>query len=74
MKNTDGSELTDLAGYVVRYGENSGSSGRDIYLPASATGAEVSNLSTGDWYFQVAARNTQNVLSQFSPALTQSVP
>ena len=66
-KNTDGSPLTNLAGYVVRYGTSSTALNNKISVAsASATGVEITNLSPGNWDFAVSAINTANVEGQFS--------
>jgi hypothetical protein len=66
-KNTDGTPLTNLAGYVVRYGTSSTALNNKISVAsASATGVEITNLSPGNWDFAVSAINTANVESQFS--------
>jgi hypothetical protein len=66
-KNTDGSPLTNLAGYVVRYGASSTALNNKISVAsASATGVEITNLSPGNWDFAVSAINTANVEGQFS--------
>ena len=73
-ENTDGSRLTNLAGYVVRYGTSSTSlNSRISVASASATGVEITNLSPGNWQFQVAAVNTANVVGQFSAIVAKSI-
>jgi truncated hemoglobin YjbI len=73
-ENTDGSRLTNLAGYVVRYGTSSTALNTQISVPsASATGVEITNLSPGNWYFGVAAINTANVESQFSAIVGKTI-
>ena len=65
--NTNGTPLTNLAGYVIRYGTSSAALNNKISVAsASATGVEITNLSPGNWDFAVSAINTANVESQFS--------
>jgi hypothetical protein len=65
--NTNGSPLTNLAGYVIRYGTSSTALNTQISVAsASTTGMEITNLSPGNWYFEVAAINTANAEGQFS--------
>ena len=65
--NTNGSPLTNLAGYVIRYGTNAGALSAAISLGSpNATSTEIGNLTPGTWYFEVAAINTANVESSFS--------
>jgi hypothetical protein len=73
-ENTDGSRLTNLAGYVIRYGINSAALKTQISVAsASATGVEITNLSPGNWHFEIAAINTANVLSQFSAIVGKTI-
>jgi hypothetical protein len=73
-ENTDGSRLTNLAGYVIRYGTSSTALHTQISVPsATATGVEITNLSPGNWYFGVAAINTANVESQFSAIVGKTI-
>jgi len=59
--------LTNLAGYVIRYGTSSTALNTQISVgSANTTDLEIENLSPGNWYFEVAAINTANVESQFS--------
>jgi hypothetical protein len=54
--NTNGSPLTDLAGYHIRYGTSPDSLTRVIDLAGSgATEFEVSGLTPGTYYFSVSA-------------------
>ncbi len=72
--NTDGSPLTNLAGYVIHYGTSSTALNNKISLAsASATGAEITNLSAGNWQFAVSAINTANVESQFSAIVGKTI-
>ena len=65
-KNTNGTPLTNLAGYVVQYGTNSAALNTRISVgSANSTGVEIENLSPGTWYFEVAAVNSAGVQSQF---------
>ena len=74
-KNTDGSPLMNLAGFVIRYGTGSAALlDKQISITsASATSAEVSNLSTGYWYFKVCAINAANLQSEFSAIVGKAI-
>jgi hypothetical protein len=73
-ENTDGSQLTNLAGYVVRYGTSSTALNTQISVPsANATAVEVTNLTPGNWHFQVAAINTLKVQGQFSTIVDKTI-
>jgi len=65
--NTNGSALTDLASYRVRYGRDS--STLDQSAPVNNPGLTtytVENLSAGTWYFAVVAVNAAGVESDLS--------
>jgi hypothetical protein len=69
--NTDGSPLTNLAGYVVRYG--TAPDALDIQVRIDNPGLVtyvVSDLAPATWYFQVVAFNSVGVES--SPSATGS--
>jgi len=73
-ENTNGTPLTDLAGYVIRYGTSSTALNNKISVAsASATGAEITNLSPGNWSFAVSAINTANVESQLSAIVGKTI-
>jgi hypothetical protein len=74
-QNTDGSPLTNLAGYVVRYGTSAAALSSQISIGSpDSTDVEISNLAAGNWYFEVAAINTANVESQFSALASKAIP
>jgi hypothetical protein len=55
-ERTDGSALTDLAGYKVYYGKNSSSLTHVVNIKnAGQTSHYVENLDAGTWYFAVTA-------------------
>ena len=55
-QNTNGSVLTDLAGYKVHYGTSAGTMNTVVVIAnPSLTTYLVSNLSAGTWYFGVNA-------------------
>jgi hypothetical protein len=63
-QNTDGSSLTDLAGYRVYYGQDPSaqSSSVEITDPA-ATGTSIAPLAVGTWYFAISSFNKAGVES-----------
>ena len=73
--NTDGSALTDLAGYYVTYGTSPASLTRSVQVAsAGTTSYTVTNLTSGTWYFAVASyttSGTQSAPSQVSSATVQ---
>ena len=57
--NTNGTALTDLAGYHIYYGTSVGALNSFIDVPGAATTEyEISNLSSGTYYFIVVAYNS----------------
>jgi Putative Ig domain len=73
-ENTDGSRLTNLTGFVIRYGTSSTALKTEIsVISAGATGVEITNLSPGNWQFEVAAINTSKVKSQFSAIVSKTI-
>jgi len=61
-KNVDGSPLTDLAGYVVRFGTDpAGLSETLSLLDPELTTIVVEDLAVGIWHFTIASRNSTRV-------------
>jgi hypothetical protein len=70
-ENTNGSALTNLAGYVINYGTSAKALDQQVRIAsAGITTYVVSNLSPGTWYFNVTAYAASN--SQSSPSSTVS--
>lgn len=69
--NTDGSPLTNLAGYVIRYGTSPTDLATEVRITnAGLTTYVVSDLVPATWYFQVSAFNSSGVES--APSATAS--
>ena len=65
--NTNGSALSDLAGYHIYYGTSAGSMTQTVNVPsASATSYVVGSLSTGTWYFGITAYTNTGLESALS--------
>lgn len=63
-ENTDGSPITDLAGYRLRYGRDPGQLSEVQSIPnPGITTAVVENLARGTWYFSVSAYNRDGLES-----------
>jgi hypothetical protein len=61
-ENTNGTPATNLAGYHIYYGTNPAALDSVIDVPgAQTTQYEISNLSSGTYYFAVAAYNSLGV-------------
>jgi hypothetical protein len=73
-ENTNGSPLTNLAGYDIHYGTSSGSLTKKISIsnPGIATYV-VSNLTAGKYYFAVAAVNSAGTESPLSAQVSATV-
>jgi Putative Ig domain len=73
-ENTDGTALTNLAGYVINYGTASTSLNQQVKIAsAGITSYVVSNLSPGTWYFTVTAYSASNTESAPSGAVSYTV-
>lgn len=69
--NTDGSPLTNLAGYVIRYGTSQNDLATEVRITnPGLTAYMVTDLTPATWYFQVSAYNTSGVES--APSATAS--
>ncbi len=71
---TDGSPLTNLAGYRIRYGTASGSYPNLIDIPnGGLTSAVVENLSAATWYFVASAYDTTGAESNYSSQVSKTI-
>jgi hypothetical protein len=63
-KNEDGTTLSNLAGYKVRYGLSASSLTQVVdVVGAAVTSAAIEGLSTGTWYFSIASYTSTGVES-----------
>lgn len=73
--NTNGSSLTDLAGFYVYYGTSQSDLSQSVQVASpSETSYTVGNLAAGTWYFAVtayASDGTQSALSNVESAAIQ---
>jgi hypothetical protein len=73
-ENTNGTPLTNLAGYVIHYGTSSAALTNKISVAsATVTDVEIANLSPGYWQFEVAAINTANVEGEGSAIVGKTI-
>ena len=73
-ENLDGSPLTDLAGYEIRYGQDSSDLSETVLLDNPSLSLYViENLTNGIWYFAVAAVNSQGVRSPLSDVASKTI-
>jgi Fibronectin type III domain len=72
--NTNGSALTNLAGYRVYYGTSSGALNQSVDVPnAGATDYVVQDLTAGTWYFAVAAYTNTGLQSSYSSVVSKTI-
>ncbi|MGH8201217.1 MAG: fibronectin type III domain-containing protein [Steroidobacteraceae bacterium] len=73
-ENTNGTALTNLAGYDIHYGTSSGDYTQKVSVsnPGIATYV-VDNLTPGTYYFSVGAVNSQGVESPLSSEVAATV-
>lgn len=73
-QNVDGSPLTDLAGYEIRYGQSSADLSETVQLDNPSLNVYViENLTSGTWYFAVTAVNSQGVTSPLSNVASKTI-
>jgi len=75
MVNTNGTTLTDLAGYRIYYGTSAGNLSQVIQLPGTAlTTYVISNLSSATWYFGMTAYDSAGLESALSNLGSKAIP
>ena len=73
-ENTDGSLLTDLAGFRIYYGTSPGNYPYQITInDPGATSFVVGSLSQGNWYFVSTAFNLTGMESNYSNMATKVI-
>jgi hypothetical protein len=73
-QNTDGTALTDLAGFVITYGDSADNLSQSIAVDnPSVTTYVVENLTNGTWHFAVQAVNARGVASFNSGLATKTI-
>lgn len=73
-ENSDGSPLTDLAGYRIHYGITQGNYSEQIQIDnPGLTTYVVENLSPNTWYFVATSFDTEGIESQFSGVAVKTV-
>ena len=74
-QNTDGSALTNLAGYHIYYGASPGNLNQSVLLAnAGLTTYVLGNLASGTWYFEVDDYTTSGVESAISNMVSKAIP
>ena len=73
-QNTDGSALTDLAGYKIYYGKSSANPDKVITITsAGITRYVIENLTAATWYFSMTSYNSTGVESSRSTAVSKTI-
>ncbi|HVZ33095.1 MAG TPA: putative Ig domain-containing protein, partial [Polyangiaceae bacterium] len=73
-QNTDGSSLTNLAGYRVYWGKTQGSLSNSVTLTNSGlTSYVVEGLTPATWYFATTAINAQGNESAYSNVVSKAI-
>ena len=72
--NTDGSPLTDLAGFCVHYGLTSGVYGQSVDVGSSSSATVVGLQEGRTYYFAVRAYNSAMVQSDYSGEFSCTAP
>jgi hypothetical protein len=74
-QNTNGTAITNLAGYQINYGASASALTQSLQIPnPAATTGTVSALTTGTWYFAVVSYNTDGSSSSLSSVVSKSFP
>lgn len=72
--NTNGSALTDLAGYIIYYGTSPTSLTKSVSVPsAGATDHVVQGLTGGTWYFAIKAYTSGGLQSSYSSMVSRTI-
>jgi len=73
-ENTDGSTLTDLAGYKIRYGTSPGSYDTTVTINnPGLTSYLIENLGSADWYFVMTSFNASGIESSYSSEVSKTI-
>ena len=73
-QNTNGTPLTNLAGYRIYYGTSQTAMTQSVQIPNSGIATYViSNLSPGTWYFSIRDYTSANVESDASAVVTTAI-
>ena len=73
-ENTNGTPLTNLAGYLIHYGTSPTALTNTVQVTnPNAVSYEITNLSPGTWYFSVSSYTTTNVQSNGSAVASKTI-
>jgi len=73
-KNTDGTTLTNLAGYKISYGTSSTNLSKTVQIAnAGISSYVVDGLASGTWYFSIRAYTSVGTESSSSPVASKTI-
>jgi hypothetical protein len=73
-QNSDGTTLTNLAGYRINYGTSSANLSQTVQIAnAGVASYTVTGLNSGTWYFAVKAYNTAGAESELSNVRSKTI-
>jgi hypothetical protein len=74
-ENTNGTALTDLAGFRIFYGTSASNLTQLAQLAGtSLTSYTVTSLASGTWYFAATAYSSTGMQSAMSTPVTKTIP
>ena len=71
--NTDGTALTDLAGYKIYYGTSSTNLNTMVTVSNGSTNYVIEGLTAGTWYFAISSYTTVGTESALSNVVSKTV-
>jgi hypothetical protein len=71
--NSDGSALTNLAGFRIRYGKSATALDQTVQAPLTAASQSITPLTSGTWYFAVVAYTSSAVESALSNLASKTI-
>jgi hypothetical protein len=71
--NTDGTPLTDLAGYKIYYGTSASSMSNVITVSNGVTSYVIEGLTAGTWYFAVQSYTSTGAQSALSNVVSKTI-
>jgi hypothetical protein len=72
--NTDGTALTDLSGYTIRYGTSPTALTQSVAITdPTATSYTITGLAAGTWYFEIAANAGDGTQSAPTSVLSATI-
>jgi hypothetical protein len=75
LQNTDGTSLTNLAGYRIVYGTSSTALTNTVSVPTAGVASyTIDNLASGTWYFAVKSYTSAGAESDPSNVASKTIP